>query len=58
MGKYTIEMAYKAIINICVEANNEAEAVEKARDLAEKAYMEEFYLTEELDNKIVSSLED
>jgi hypothetical protein len=58
MGKYTIEMAYKAIINICVEANNEAEAVEKARDLAEKAYMEEFYLTEELDNRIVSSLED
>lgn len=56
MGKYTIEMAYKAIINICVEANNEAEAVEKARDLAEKAYMEEFYLTEELDNRIVSSL--
>ena len=53
MATYTIELTYKAVINVMVEAEDEPKAIEKAREEAEKAYMEEFYLTDELNSKVI-----
>lgn len=53
MGQYTIELAYKATITQVVEANDEGEALDKARNLAEEADMEEFTLTEELESQML-----
>lgn len=55
MAQYTIEINYKASITQTVEADNEGEALDKARNLAEEADMEDFVLVEELESQMVGS---
>ena len=55
MGTYTIETKYVATITHTVEANDEGEALDKARTLAEEADMEEYVFTEELESQIVGT---
>lgn len=52
---YTIELNFKARIAKTVEANDEGEALEKARTLAEDADMKEFTITEEMESRVLSS---
>lgn len=56
MATYTIELNYDAKIQVCVEAENEGEALDKARDIAEIADMQEFTITREQDSKIISTI--
>lgn len=44
MGKYNVTLHYDAHYSVTVEANDEGEAYEKARNLAENADMNEFIL--------------
>lgn len=53
MGQYTIEINYKASITQTVEANNEGEALDKARTLAEEADMTDFVIVEELESQML-----
>lgn len=53
MGTYTIELKYIATITETVEANDEGEALDKARNLAEEADMEDFTIIEELESQMV-----
>lgn len=53
MGTYTIESTYKVVITHTVEGNDEGEALDKARTMAEEADMEEFVIVEELESQIV-----
>ncbi len=55
MAVYTIELNYNARIVKSVEANDEGEALEKARILAEDADMKEFTLTEEMVSRVVGT---
>ena len=55
MGTYTIESTYKVVITHTVEGNDEGEALDKARTMAEEADMEEFVIVEELESQIVSN---
>ena len=55
MAQYTIELNYKATITQTVEANDEGEALDKARNLAEEADMEEFVITEELESHMIGN---
>ena len=50
---YTIELNYNARIVKSVEADDEGEALEKARLLAEDADMKEYNLTEEKTSRII-----
>lgn len=50
---YTIELNYNARIIQSVEANNEGEALEKARNLAEEADMKDFILTNENESRVI-----
>lgn len=52
--KYTIELNYNAAITFDVIAEDEGEALSKARDLAEEADMSQFTLTEEFESKIIN----
>ena len=54
MANYTIELNYKSTIKINVEANDEGEALDKARDIAERADMNEFSIVEELPSRVVT----
>lgn len=51
--KYTIELNYTARIVKMVEANDEGEALDKARNLAEESDMDEFTLVAEHDSRIL-----
>lgn len=55
MGQYTIELNYRASITQTVEANDEGEALDKARNLAEEADMENFVIVEELESQMVGN---
>ena len=54
MSIYTVEIAYNAKFIATVEANDEGEALHKAREVAEETDADEFILTEERDSKIIS----
>lgn len=54
MAKYTIQLNYVATIEVEVEANDEGEALDKARDVAEEADMAEFVLTSERESQVLS----
>jgi hypothetical protein len=55
MARYTIELNYTARIVRTVEASDEGDALEKARNLAEDADMNEFTLCEEQTSNILSN---
>ena len=50
--QYTIELKYVATITETVEANDEGEALDKARNLAEEADMDDFVIVEELESQM------
>lgn len=54
MNRYTVQLNYNASIVVEVEANDEGEALSKARDLAEDADMEQFNLGEEQNTQILN----
>lgn len=54
MAKYVIELNYMAAITLEVEANEEGEALQKARDLAEQAPMSSFSIIEEEASRIIN----
>ena len=56
MQNYTIELTYTANIIKTVEANDEGEALEKARDLSEESDMNEFVIVEERESRILNGL--
>ena len=56
MSNYTIELTYTANIIKNVEANDEGEALEKARDLAEESDINEFAIVEERESRILNNL--
>jgi hypothetical protein len=56
MSNYTIELTYTANIIKNVEANDEGEALEKARDLAEESDINEFVIVEERESRILNNL--
>lgn len=54
MTRYSIEMKYNAVITVTVDANDEGEALDKARNIAEEADSKEFLICEEQESRIVS----
>lgn len=54
MEQYIIEMNYTASITQVVEANDEGEALDKARNLADEADINEFVLRDEQEARIIS----
>lgn len=54
MAKYTIELKYIASITEVVDANDEGEALDKARDKAEDADLSDFTIIEERESRIVN----
>ena len=50
---YTVKIKYETEITTVVEANNEGEALDKARDYAEVADSGEFEIGEETESYIV-----
>ena len=56
MGTYTIESKYAVTIIHTVDANDEGEALDKARNLAEEADMNEFLISEELESQILGGV--
>ena len=53
MHKYTIQMNYNASIVVEVFANDEGEALDKARDKAEDADIRQFTLGNEQESRIL-----
>lgn len=51
---YTIELNYNAKITKVVDAKDEGDALEKARQLAEDSDMTEFIITEEKESKVIN----
>ena len=51
---YTVQLNNIASITLDVEANDEGEALQKARDLAEEAPMSSFSILEELQSNILN----
>lgn len=51
--KYTIELKYVSSYIAEVDANDEGDALEKARVQAENADMNEFSITEELNSQVI-----
>lgn len=54
MSTFTIEMTYLATITAVVEAQNEGEALDKARNIAEDADLNEYQLGEERDTRVLN----
>ena len=54
MKKYTIQLNYNASIIEEVHADDEGEALDKARDLAEDADIRQFTIGSERESKILS----
>lgn len=55
MAQYTIEVNYKVCITQTIDANDEGEALDKARTHAEEADMNDFVVVEELESQIIST---
>lgn len=55
MNKYTIQMNYNASIIVEVLADNEGEALDKARDKAEDADIRQFTIGSENESRIIST---
>lgn len=53
MRKYTIQMNYNAFIIVEVLANDEGEALDKARDKAEDADIRQFTIGSENESRIL-----
>jgi hypothetical protein len=53
MGKYTIQYNYNASIVVDVEANDEGEALEKGRNIAEEADIKQFTICGEREAQII-----
>ena len=53
MRKYTIQMNYNASIIVEVLANDEGEALDKARDKAEDADIRQFTISSENESRIL-----
>jgi len=53
--KYTVELNYNASIVVTVEANDEGEALDKARNIAEESDIEQFTITNERESQILST---
>jgi hypothetical protein len=53
--KYTIQLNYNASIVVDVTAENEGEALDKARDIAEDADMHQFTIGSENESRILPS---
>ena len=51
---YTVELNYNASFTVDVEANDEGEALSKARELAEMAPMSRFTIVEESRSRILN----
>jgi hypothetical protein len=51
---YTIELNYNAKITKVVDAKDEGDALEKARQLAEDSDMTEFIITEEKESRVIN----
>lgn len=54
MSRYTIELNYNASISFEVEADNEGDALDKARDQAEEADIREFAIGHENESRVLS----
>lgn len=54
MSNYTIQLNYNATINVDVDASNEGEALDKARDFAEDADIKQFTIGSERESVIVN----
>ena len=55
MAWYEIELNYNAKITQMVQAENEGEALDKARDLAEEADKSDFIIGEERESRILQT---
>lgn len=53
MKQYTIQMNYNAFIVVDVMAEDEGEALDKARDIAEDADIRQFTISNENESKIL-----
>ncbi|MBR6517610.1 MAG: hypothetical protein IKT40_12335 [Bacilli bacterium] len=56
MRKFTIEMNYNASIIFDVEAEDEGQALDKARNLAEEADISDFTLTHENESRVINQM--
>lgn len=55
MAVYEIELNYNAKIIQVVEAENEGEALDKARDLSEEADRSDFIICDERESRILNT---
>jgi hypothetical protein len=55
MAVYEVELNYTARIIQVVEAENEGEALDKARDLAEEADKNDFTICDERESRILNT---
>ena len=56
MSKYTVRLTYEAVIDVEVEAKDEGEALDKARDYAEiEADSNQFSICNEKHSRILST---
>lgn len=55
MAKYKIECNYNATITVDVEANDEGDALGKARDYAEDADIRQFTIGAERESRILAT---
>ena len=53
-NQYTIELNYVTAFTVEVEANDEGEALTKARELAEMAPMSRFHIVEETQTRVLN----
>jgi hypothetical protein len=53
MGKYKIQYNYNASIIVEVDANDEGEALEKGRNIAEEADIKQFKICGEKESQII-----
>lgn len=54
MASYTIELNYLTSITLEVEADNEGDALHRAREIAEEAPMSSFSIVEEENSRILN----
>ena len=56
MANFTIELNYNASIVFDVQANDEGEALDKARNLAEECDITDFTLTHENESRVLNRM--
>lgn len=56
MSRYTIEINYNASIIFDVDAKDEGEALDKARNLAEESDITDFTLTHENESRVLNNM--